>query len=267
MKQKTLKKYSCFKNDEEVLILSGIFRKIIMFLKTNKTFMIWGFLAAFLYFLINIGAVNFCYNIYLNDTFVGKVKKIDSFNNALTSAFEESSRKAEKNIKIYPAFSFGNSALTEIEIKEQIVKNCRGFEKRVEPEPIIVEPEKEEDNSFAVPVFADVSSQFGERWGRLHKGVDFAANYGDDILSAKDGVIKFCGFEQTFGNLIIIEHEDGFESYYGHMSRFTVSLGDTVSKGQKIGEVGNTGNSTGPHLHFEIRHNGEAVNPAQFISF
>ena len=124
-----------------------------------------------------------------------------------------------------------------------------------------------EETGFLQPVVAEVSSYFGKRWGREHKGIDFAANEGDSILAANDGKVKFSGFESSFGNLVIIEHDGGYDSYYAHMSKRSVAEGETVSKGQKIGEVGSTGNSTGPHLHFEIRYNGNAVNPEDFIVF
>ncbi len=122
-----------------------------------------------------------------------------------------------------------------------------------------------EEKVFVTPVMAPVSSPFGERWGREHKGVDFAANHGDDILASSDGKVVFSGFEESFGNLIIIEHENGFESYYAHMSERLSFEGDFVSKGQIIGKVGSTGKSTGPHLHFEIRKDNMPQNPLEFI--
>ena len=122
-----------------------------------------------------------------------------------------------------------------------------------------------EEISFAIPVFAEVSSPFGKRWGREHKGMDFAANHGDDVFATNNGTVSYSGYEQSFGNLIIIEHSNGYESYYAHLSERIVSYGESVSKGQLIGRVGSTGNSTGPHLHFEIRKDKIPQNPAEFI--
>ena len=126
-------------------------------------------------------------------------------------------------------------------------------------------PIPEDEEVFLLPVSAPVSSPFGPRWGREHKGIDFAANYGDDVFAAYDGTVKFSGYESGFGNLLIIEHPNGYESYYAHLSERIAADGEKVTKGQVIGKVGSTGNSTGPHLHFEIRKDNTAQNPAEFI--
>lgn len=163
--------------------------------------------------------------------------------------------------------SFENNILIEHGVFEKNLKRSSEEIKKVLEENLKVlgYEEVSEEKLFSAPVIAPISSPFGERWGREHKGVDFAANHGDDVLASSDGKVIFSGFEESFGNLIIIEHENGFESYYAHMSERISFEGDFVSKGQVIGKVGSTGKSTGPHLHFEIRKYNEAQNPLEFI--
>ena len=161
--------------------------------------------------------------------------------------------------------SFENNIEIEYGVFEKSLKCSSEKMKKVLEENLKVTEEVSEEKVFSAPVMAPVSSPFGERWGREHKGVDFAANYGDDVCASAGGKVIFSGFEESFGNLIIIEHENGFESYYAHMSERISLEGEVVSKGQVIGKVGSTGNSTGPHLHFEIRKDNGAQNPLEYI--
>ncbi len=119
--------------------------------------------------------------------------------------------------------------------------------------------------TYPLPVIS-VSSDYGQRWGRMHGGIDFAAESGTDILAADAGIVSHSGAVDGFGNLIILDHQNGFHTYYAHCSKLYVPYGKSVQKGEVIGAVGSTGNSTGPHLHFEIRKNGETQNPALYIS-
>lgn len=116
------------------------------------------------------------------------------------------------------------------------------------------------------PICGVVTSEYGYRWGRLHAGLDIDGDTGDIIAAAKAGVVKFAGWQGGYGNLTLIDHGDGVFTAYGHQSKFFVSQGDSVVRGQKIGAVGNTGQSTGSHLHFETRVNGEAENPRRFLT-
>ncbi len=100
---------------------------------------------------------------------------------------------------------------------------------------------------------------------KRHTGVDIGAGYGTTIVAANSGTVTLAGWNSGYGNCVIIDHGGGKATLYGHMSSYAVSKGQTVSKGQKIGAVGSTGNSTGPHLHFEILINGGAVNPMQYF--
>lgn len=119
--------------------------------------------------------------------------------------------------------------------------------------------------SFITPSRGVITSGFGERWGRMHCGMDIGAASGSPILAALDGVISYAGWEQGYGNTITIKHADNVVTLYGHCSNINVVLGQSVNKGDIIGAVGSTGNSTGPHLHFEVRVNGVAVNPTSYL--
>ena len=109
------------------------------------------------------------------------------------------------------------------------------------------------------------TSGFGPRWGRKHEGVDMAGPAGTPIQAPGDGVVVFAGRSGAYGNLIKIEHELGVETRYAHLSRIRVKAGQRVSQGERIGDMGNTGRSTGSHLHYEVRMNGRAVDPMSFI--
>ena len=109
------------------------------------------------------------------------------------------------------------------------------------------------------------TSNFGRRWGRMHEGVDMAGPVGTPIHATGDGVVIFAGRSGAYGNLIKIQHELGTETRYAHLSRINVRQGQRVSQGDTIGAMGNTGRSTGPHLHYEVRMNGRAVDPMSFI--
>lgn len=106
---------------------------------------------------------------------------------------------------------------------------------------------------------------FNENRSQFHKGVDIGCPIGTKIYSARAGRVVFAGYADGYGKLVILEHEHGYTTYYGHLSRFTVKAGDRVGVGQNIALSGNTGRTTGPHLHFEIRRHGKALNPHTFI--
>ncbi|MNO33248.1 Murein hydrolase activator NlpD precursor [compost metagenome] len=118
---------------------------------------------------------------------------------------------------------------------------------------------------FVWPVSgATISSSYGERWGRVHKGVDLVS--GNRTIKAADaGTVSFAGVQNGYGNVVIVDHHNGYSTYYGHLSRISVSQGQRLEQGAQIGIMGNTGRSTGTHLHFEIRKNGTAINPMKYL--
>ncbi|SCY61766.1 peptidoglycan DD-metalloendopeptidase family protein [Alkaliphilus peptidifermentans] len=121
--------------------------------------------------------------------------------------------------------------------------------------------------NFSNPTRGKLSSGFGTRWGRRHEGIDISASSGTDIEAADGGKVSFAGWNGGYGNLVIIDHENGYQTYYAHCKTLLVEEGDRVYKGEKIATVGSTGNSTGPHLHFEVRKDGTPVNPLSFVSY
>ena len=119
-----------------------------------------------------------------------------------------------------------------------------------------------------VPVTGRITSRFGAVESirdHTHKGIDIAATRGTPILATASGTVTFAGWSSGYGYLVKIGHGNGVETYYGHCSKLYVSAGDTVEAGEQIAAVGSTGNSTGNHLHFEIRLDGKQVNPQTYV--
>lgn len=115
------------------------------------------------------------------------------------------------------------------------------------------------------PLRAGINSYYGSRWGNFHTGLDIAGDRGDPFVAAADGKVTVSGWGGGFGNMILVDHGNGVVTRYGHATKLLVSAGQQVSKGQTIGLVGSTGNSTGPHLHFEVIVNGDTVNPLNYL--
>jgi murein DD-endopeptidase MepM/ murein hydrolase activator NlpD len=115
------------------------------------------------------------------------------------------------------------------------------------------------------PVSGPVTSPFGYRWGRLHAGIDIGVPYGTPIHAAASGTVVLAGWNGGYGNYTCIDHGGGLATCYAHQSSFAVSTGAQVSQGQVIGYVGNTGHSFGAHLHFEVRINGNPVDPLGYL--
>jgi len=124
-----------------------------------------------------------------------------------------------------------------------------------------------EQTPFGMPLQGSyrMTSGFGPRWGRMHNGTDFAGPHGTPIYSTADGVVTRAGTMSGYGKAIYIRHSFGLETRYGHLSSIDVEVGQRVSRGERIGGMGNTGRSTGTHLHYEVRVTGDPVNPMKFI--
>jgi len=110
------------------------------------------------------------------------------------------------------------------------------------------------------------SDPFDSSDAEFHPGIDFKGNKGDDARCTANGTVVFAGWAGGYGNCVRIAHMNNYETLYGHLSRISVKVGQDVTVGQKIGEVGSTGRSTGTHLHYEIRKNGKAINPISYLT-
>jgi murein DD-endopeptidase MepM/ murein hydrolase activator NlpD len=126
-------------------------------------------------------------------------------------------------------------------------------------------PVRQGSGALIWPVNGAISSGFGMRWGRLHAGVDIPVPVGTGIRAAAGGRVAIAGWVGGYGNYTCIQHAGSLSTCYGHQSSLGVSVGQSVSQGQVIGSSGNTGNSTGPHLHFETRVNGNPVDPLGYL--
>jgi murein DD-endopeptidase MepM/ murein hydrolase activator NlpD len=115
------------------------------------------------------------------------------------------------------------------------------------------------------PVSGPITSPFGWRWGRMHQGIDIGVPSGTPIKAAASGTILYCGWEEGYGNLVVIDHGGNIATAYGHQSSIAVTCGQHVDQGQTIGYVGCTGHCTGPHLHFEVRVDGNPVDPMGYL--
>jgi murein DD-endopeptidase MepM/ murein hydrolase activator NlpD len=118
---------------------------------------------------------------------------------------------------------------------------------------------------FIWPLNGTVTSGYGWRWGRLHEGVDIAAPSGTPIWAAAAGTVIYAGWLGGYGNLVVVDHGNGLATAYAHASALLMSVGQSVGQGETVALVGSTGNSSGPHLHFEVRVNGSAVDPLLYL--
>jgi murein DD-endopeptidase MepM/ murein hydrolase activator NlpD len=118
---------------------------------------------------------------------------------------------------------------------------------------------------FIWPVQGVLTSGFGWRWGRMHEGIDLAVPVGTPVVAAAAGTVIVAGWFGGYGNLVVVDHGNGFSTAYGHNTSVTVGVGQLVAQGQLISYSGSTGHSTGPHVHFEVRVNGTAVDPLGYL--
>ena len=131
--------------------------------------------------------------------------------------------------------------------------------------PLPAGPVQGASGGWIWPVSGTLTSPFGYRWGRMHEGIDISVPEGTPVRAAKPGTVILAAYTGGYGNYTCVDHGGGLSSCYAHQSSFAVSSGDQVDQGEVIGYSGNTGSSTGPHLHFEIRVNGSAVDPLGYL--
>ncbi|KOR75919.1 peptidoglycan DD-metalloendopeptidase family protein [Paenibacillus solani] len=127
-----------------------------------------------------------------------------------------------------------------------------------------VTSKKSDGRMFAWPVSSPrITSPYGHRWGRTHEGIDMVG--GSSIKAAASGRVVFAGRQNGYGNVVIVDHGNGYRTLYGHMSKISVRNGQSVGQGSQLGVMGSTGRSTGKHLHFEVQKNGVARNPMKYL--
>ncbi|MBR6720061.1 MAG: peptidoglycan DD-metalloendopeptidase family protein [Clostridia bacterium] len=148
----------------------------------------------------------------------------------------------------------GETVLTEVEARV-IRKGEKNYQKGVAV------------GTFKNPAEGVLTSPFGPRWGRMHKGIDIAATTGTPMYAADGGEVIYSGWMSGYGYLVQIDHKNGYTTYYAHCSTLHVNVGDKVAKGDLIADMGSTGNSTGPHLHFEIRLDNVPMDPEDYVNY
>jgi murein DD-endopeptidase MepM/ murein hydrolase activator NlpD len=146
-----------------------------------------------------------------------------------------------------------NEKIVKEPVKEVIVKGSK------------VIPSRGSGNLAWPAVGGYVSSELGQRWGKLHKGIDIARPSDRTIKAADNGIVESAGYNNGYGNKVVIDHNNGLRTVYAHLESISVSEGQVVSQGQKLGVMGSTGNSTGIHLHFEVYENGNLKNPLDYL--
>lgn len=205
-------------------------------------------------------------------------------------AYVETTEEAEKIIaQLKEKLSANKDKLTYIEVYETELKEFTTVETAVASlyqKPVVKKATKKvstgnvntslkiskENKNIGIdlikPISGTISSRFGVRSSirvSAHTGLDIAAPKGTPIKAAAAGTVIYAGYKGSYGNLVVISHGNGVQTYYGHCSTLCVSAGDTVSQGAVIAKVGSTGNSTGNHLHLEVRLNGIALNPQNYV--
>jgi murein DD-endopeptidase MepM/ murein hydrolase activator NlpD len=151
------------------------------------------------------------------------------------------------------------------DLSAEIEKQLQQAASTTTSDPLPAGPIQAGSGDMIWPVNGVLTSPFGYRWGRLHAGIDIAVPEGTPIRAAKSGQVTLASYYGGYGNYTCIDHGGGLSTCYGHQSGFAVSQGDSVSQGEVIGYSGNTGSSTGPHLHFEVRVNGTPVDPMGYL--
>ena len=185
---------------------------------------------------------------------------------------EKKSTNSEK-ISVLEKYDTEKEEFTEKEVcvsklyKKPTSKKTKSSSSAVPPKSVNTGAKVELGIGLIRPVVGNVTSRFGSRWGKWHKGLDIGASKGTTIVAAASGTVTVSqvGYSGGYGNYIILSHENGVETVYAHCTKLLVGVGQYVSQGQAIATVGSTGRSTGNHLHFEIRKNGIAQNPQNYL--
>ena len=204
--------------------------------------------------------------------------ELDDIRQQLADAHAESQKEkeivAQKTVERQKLYEQALAEKAQLDAEyEELQRNSQEITamiQRMEQEGRMM-PQAGGTGQLAWPVNGEITSPFGWRvhpiWGTqiFHAGLDIGADYGDPVHAADSGTVVFAGWMGGYGNAVMIDHGGGMVTLYGHNSSITVGEGEQVSKGQTIALAGSTGNSTGPHCHFEVRIHGEVVSPLQYL--
>ena len=204
---------------------------------------------------------------------IGEVEYTERINYESQIEYNDNMYKNEKQTKVKGENGLAKIVANEVRhngvlvekdiVKEEVIESPIG--------EIIVKGTKEvpktmATGAFLMPTRGRISSRYGMRNGSMHKGLDIAASTGTSIKAADGGKVIFSGYRGAYGSMIEIDHGNGYRTRYAHCSKLLVGVGTKVYKGQEIAKMGNTGRSTGPHLHLEVIKNGANQNPANFVN-
>jgi murein DD-endopeptidase MepM/ murein hydrolase activator NlpD len=166
--------------------------------------------------------------------------------------------KAVKKVEAYRPLTTAEREVLERSLSEEAV-----------PPPPPAEPPRPRvrtDADIVWPIVGPINSPFGPRWGKFHAGIDIGSPSYQEVVAALDGEVIYANETQgPLGKAVVLQHAHGLRTVYAHLSIIIAQEGDTVRQGQAIGGVGDTGRATGPHLHFEVRKNGIAINPEEYL--
>ena len=210
------------------------------------------------------------YTVAVNNNNAVYVNTVEEAEQTVEKIKEDYSEKLDEiNINVGEIYV---QNINEVETSVSVAQSVETAE--IEVKEIVKEQEKVKAATldgvyFSVkPVTGNITSRYGaveDIRSHAHSGLDIAAPLGTDIKAASGGTVTYSGWMGGYGNLIIITHENGIQTYYGHCSKLYAKVGDVVEAGDVIAAVGSTGNSTGNHLHFEIRKNGVTINPQKYL--
>lgn len=211
------------------------------------------------------------YEIALNNEEIDSVNTLEEAEE-LIEEMKETNRDKDLDLSVIEKYTQNEEEIetNELEIakKEAQSKIEEQLQKQKEKEEQDAMPEVNGIKLATNPISGTITSRYGESSSlrkSTHTGLDIAATTGTPIQVVADGIVTSASYNGAYGNLVKVSHENGVETWYAHTSKMYVTVGQTVIAGEVIAAVGSTGNSTGPHLHFEIRINGEHVNPQNYL--
>lgn len=202
------------------------------------------------------------------DSIIETLKSKESTNaNSISYVAKYSSEKLEESSTdaVVESLYVAPAPVVPVVTAKSTVKSSGSYSGKVNTSQTVSYSNQTIGISLARPVSGTITSRFGKRSRGTHTGLDIATSKGTPVGAAAAGTVTYAGPKGTYGNLVVIDHGNGVQTYYAHCSTVNCSVGQYVSQGQIISTVGSTGNSTGPHLHLEIRINGICQNPQNYL--